>query len=84
MQRLMRYMLLAVALVALGKLLQRMGKPSHGRLAGLVPFDLRVPTLARLRAAYWDPENPDLLTSKAFGIGWGVNFGAMARKLGVV
>jgi hypothetical protein len=45
----------------------------HGRVAGVVPYDLRPPTLARFRAALWDPTNPSLLAPHAFGVGWTVN-----------
>ncbi|MEY9845408.1 hypothetical protein ABH940_002486 [Streptacidiphilus sp. BW17] len=52
----------------------------HGRIAGL-PYDFRPPTLARLRAEYWDPENDALFTPHAFGIGYGVNLARVARDL---
>lgn len=53
----------------------------HGDLAG-VPYDLRKPTVSRIRAAYWDPENPRIFTPRVAGIGWGVNFGRLLRKGG--
>lgn len=45
----------------------------HGRLGGIVPYDLRPPSFDRLQAAYWDPNNPHLFTGKSFGVGWGIN-----------
>ena len=51
----------------------------HGRLAGFVPYDLRPPTLARLKAAWWSPDEPRILTDRAFGVGWAVNLGRLVR-----
>lgn len=51
----------------------------HGRLGGVVPYDLRPPTPARLKAAWWNPDDPRILTGRAFGVGWAVNFAAVAR-----
>lgn len=48
----------------------------HGRI-GVVPYDLRPPTLARVRAAWWDPDDERLLTPRAFGVGWAVNLGRL-------
>src|ERR1700736_6884813 len=45
----------------------------HGRVGGLVPYDLRPPTWERIRAAYWNPENPRLFTPRVLGVGWAVN-----------
>ena len=54
----------------------------HGRLLGFVPYDLRVPTVSRLRATVWDPGNPNILVPHAFGVGWSINFGSLAARLG--
>ena len=55
-----------------------------GRLGGVVPYDLRLPTLARVRQEYWAPQDPALLRPHAFGVGWGVNLGRLARLAHVV
>lgn len=49
-----------------------------GQVLG-VPYDLRVPTPARVRRSFWDPDSPRLLTPRTAGVGWGVN---VARLLG--
>jgi hypothetical protein len=54
----------------------------RGRLAGAVPYDLRPPTPARLRASVWDRANPSVLVPTAFGVGWSVNFAALAERCG--
>lgn len=46
-----------------------------GRVAGVVPYDLRWPvTEDRVRAAVWNPGSEELFTPHAFGVGWSVNF----------
>ena len=48
---------------------------------GVVPYDFRLPTLERLRAAYWDPSSDVIFTDHVFGVGWAVNVPVAARKL---
>ena len=55
----------------------------HGRLAGALPYDFRPPTLERVKTSMWNPGDSRILTDKAFGVGWDVNFGAVARKTGL-
>jgi hypothetical protein len=50
----------------------------HGRVVGL-PYDFRPPTLARIRAEFWDPDNDALFTPHAFGVGYGVNLARLVR-----
>lgn len=50
----------------------------HGQVA-FVPYDLRPPTPQRIRDAWWNPEDPRLLTPRAFGVGWAVNVGRLVR-----
>lgn len=52
----------------------------HGKVGDLVPYDFRVPTVERIRATYWNPGGP-FLPSKAFGVGWAVNLGALKRLI---
>jgi hypothetical protein len=53
----------------------------HGKVADLVPYDFRRPTIARFRQTYWNPEGP-ILSGKAFGVGWAPNLGAVKKLLG--
>ena len=71
------------ALVA-AAVVQELRKPSsertwHGRLAGLVPYDFRPPTLERFREAWWNPDEPRIFTDRVFGVGWAVNLGRVVR-----
>jgi hypothetical protein len=54
----------------------------HGRVFGLVPYDFRLPTPARVRRALWRPRDRRLLVPQAFGVGWTLNLGRVARLLG--
>ena len=45
----------------------------HGRLFGLVPYDLRFPTLDRVADRVWNPTNPKIFTEHPWGVGWVVN-----------
>lgn len=53
----------------------------NGKVAGVVPYDFRVPTLDRLRSAYWDPDNEQIFSENVFGVGWAVNIPVAARKV---
>jgi hypothetical protein len=57
--------------------------PSHGRLLG-VPYDLRPPSSAREASRWWNPLDRRVLVPKSWGVGWTVNFGALAVRTGVV
>ncbi|WP_210493647.1 hypothetical protein [Patulibacter sp. SYSU D01012] len=48
----------------------------HGRVLGVVPYDLRPPTLARVRGTMWQPDRRSPLVPRAFGVGWILNLAA--------
>lgn len=53
----------------------------NGRVAGVIPYDFRLPTFERLRSAYWDPSSDVVFSDHVFGVGWAVNLPVAARKL---
>lgn len=53
----------------------------HGKVAGFVPYDFRVPTPERFKAAYWDPAGDTIFTDRVVGVGWAVNIPVLIRKL---
>ncbi|MGV8977168.1 MAG: DUF5808 domain-containing protein [Cellulomonas sp.] len=61
----------------------RTGTWSHGRLLG-IPYDLRAPSSAREASRWWDPLDRRVLVPKSWGLGWSVNFGALAVRTGAV
>jgi hypothetical protein len=80
--------LVGIGLVA-AAVLQELQRPAgerswHGNVLGFVPYDFRPPTLEGIKNEIWNPQSPDILTPHAFGVGWGINFGAVARQLDLV
>jgi hypothetical protein len=86
MKRFRRFMMgLGMGLIA-AAVCQELQKPPeertwHGRLAGLMPYDFRPPTLERLREAYWNPAEPRIFTDRVLGIGWAINFYSLLQVL---
>ena len=79
----------AIWLAFFGALYQELKKPAeertwHGKVAGVVPYDFRVPDLQRLKQAYWDPDSDVLFTEKVVGVGWSVNLPVAIRKLSLI
>lgn len=79
---------IAVAVILVGgAVAQELSKPAAartwtGRVAGLVPYDLRwPPTVDRFRAALWNPDSDALFRPQPFGVGWTVNVAAMLHQL---
>ncbi len=77
--------LIGFALVA-AAVTQELQKPReerewHGKVAGFVPYDFRVPTLERIREAYWNPDDPRIFTDKVLGVGWAINFAAVVKRI---
>lgn len=50
-----------------------------GKIAGVVPYDLRRPTAARIRHALWAPDDPHVVVPHPFGVGWTLNIGRLVR-----
>ncbi len=45
----------------------------YGNILGLVPYDVRPPSLTRLRKRLWNPRDERFLVPTFFGVGWTVN-----------
>ena len=69
-------------LVILSRVLERRGLQRHGTVLG-IPYDLRPPTMERVRQSFWDPGDPRVLKPHAFGVGYSINFGAVAKRIGL-
>jgi hypothetical protein len=52
-----------------------------GKVAGVVPYDFRIPTIDRVREAYWNPDSDQIFSEKVFGVGWAVNIPVAAKKI---
>lgn len=53
----------------------------HGSIEGVVPYDLRPPTIDRLRETYWNTESDEILVPNAFGVGWSINFAGLVNRI---
>ncbi|MRR12907.1 DUF1648 domain-containing protein, partial [bacterium] len=49
-----------------------------------MPFDFRGASVDRVSNRVWNPADPRIFTPRLFGIGWTINFGALAVKLGLL
>lgn len=78
----LRAITLVLAVVAIVKELRTPSaeRTWHGKVAGFVPYDFRVPTFQRVRDTYWNPDGP-MISGQVFGVGWAVNFAALKNLL---
>lgn len=54
-----------------------------GRVLGM-PYDVRPPSSERSAIRVWDPRDPRIIVPKPLGIGWTINFAAIAVKARLV
>ncbi len=82
---LVRAMRLVTVVIAGLAVEQELSKPRRQRTwygrVGPVPYDFLRPTLERLRREWWQPDSAELITPRAFGLGWGLNIGRLAAML---
>ena len=45
-----------------------------------IPYDLRFPTLSRIKERMWNREDPRIFTPRVFGAGWTVNFATLKDR----
>jgi hypothetical protein len=50
-----------------------------GTVAG-VPYNFRFEEWGQIANEYWNPQSNDILAPHAIGLGWGINFAALARR----
>ena len=86
MRDLLKLIRLAVWVTVAAAIYQELRKPTtlrtwHGKVAGVVPYDFRVPTLDRVKKAYWDPDSDIVFSERVWGVGWAVNIPVFTRKL---
>jgi hypothetical protein len=89
MRQVMRRLVMLAGIVLAGvALLDQLGRRPedrdwNGRVLN-VPYDLRVPTLERVRQRLWNPDDERLLTPVVFGMGWTVNLYQLVRRAGLL
>lgn len=84
-----RILQVAVVALTLAAVFQELGKPEeerewHGKVAGIFPYDFRIPTIERLKESFWNPYERRIFTPPLFGIGWAINFYALLENLRVI
>jgi hypothetical protein len=73
----------AVTALTAAAISQELAKPRaertwKGRVAG-VPYSFRLDEWPEVANEYWNPESDRIITPRVIGLGWGVNFAALAR-----
>ncbi len=86
LNRLLQVTVITLSMIAV---CQELEKPKekrlwHGKVAGFVPYDLRQPTMERIRETYWNAYDSRILVPEAFGIGWAINFYALLERLRLI
>jgi hypothetical protein len=80
---------LALAAAALGAAIAtELKKPAeertwNGTIAGVVPYDFRVPTADSVREKLWNPAG-NFWSPSVFGFGWSPNLGRLAAQTGLL
>ncbi|MEX0991880.1 MAG: DUF5808 domain-containing protein [Actinomycetota bacterium] len=55
-------------------------REGFGRVAGLVPYDFRIPTPDRFKDRMWNPNDDRLITETPFGVGWSLNLARLRPR----
>ena len=81
-----RWLWLLIVAAAIGNELRKPANQRtwHDRLFGVLPYDFRRPTLARVKQTVWNPQNERIVVPQAFGIGWSINVGGLLQRLGLL
>ena len=87
MKTLQRLIMMAGIALGVAAVSQQLKKPPEerdwqGTVAGVVPYDLRIPTPSRIRERWWNPDDPRLFTPHVFGIGWSLNLYQLVQRCG--
>lgn len=75
-----RLVTLATIALAAAAVVKELRKPEDqrtwtGTVASVVPYDFRMPTVARAKERWWNPEASSFVGPRVFGVGWTVNVG---------
>ncbi len=79
-----RLVLLATAVLLVTAVVRELRTPPERRTwqgsIGPIPYDLRPPTPSRLRAAYWNRDDPRLFPPRPAGVGWAINIARLVPR----
>ena len=81
-RRVIRLIALGLAVAAVVKELRTPAdeRAWHGVVVGFVPYDFRIPTIARVKQRMWDPDSAHVVGPRVFGVGWTVNLGRLVAQ----
>lgn len=81
MKKLIKWTAIALLVAAVAEELRKPREQRMwvGRVANVVPYDLRVPTPARIMSRMWNPSEERLIVETPFGVGWSVNLARLAK-----
>ncbi len=84
-----RILQVTVVALTLAAVCQELEKPEeerrwYGKIAGIFPYDFRIPTIERFKESYWNPYERRVVTPRVFGVGWGINLYRLLENLGVI
>ncbi len=81
-----RWLWLLIVAAVLGNELRKPAaeRTWHDRLLGVLPYDFRRPTWARVKATLWNPASDQIFVPQVFGVGWSINLGGLLRRAGLV
>jgi hypothetical protein len=78
----------AAITVTLAAVCQELEKPREERnwngRVGFIPYDFRLPTIARVKELWWNPDNSRIIAPPVWGIGWGINFYALLERMRII
>jgi hypothetical protein len=74
--------------VTMAAICQELEKPKeerrwHGKV-GFIPYDFRLPTIERVKALWWNPDDSQIIALPVWGIGWGINFFALFERMRII
>ena len=84
-----RIVQVTVVALTMAAVFQELEKPKekrqwHGKVAGIFPYDFRMPNIERLKESYWNPYESRVFTPTIFGVGWAVNLYTLLEILRVI
>ena len=84
-----RILQLTVFTLTLIAVCQELEKPKEkrtwqGKVAGIVPYDFRIPDVDRLKETFWNPYESRVIVPQVFGVGWTINLYALLENMGVI
>ena len=53
----------------------------NGKVASVVPYDFRMPTVERAKQRMWNPDADSFIGPRVFGVGWTVNVGKVFQTV---